>query len=186
MKSKSLLIAIIILSFTVSCKNEDKNNKSGEDLAKPAIKEYFRVEIYKSASKRDDFSLYYTEDNSVNFSGALAIWHGVTGGNVRETISFDLSEELLPTDIRLDFGINKDQETVMIYNVKIGYYENELNIKGSDFFNYFIENKEFKTEIDNQNGALKILKNGAEYKTPYFYPRQELIDALKKMTSSRG
>jgi len=91
---------------------------------------------------------------------------------------------VLPTEIRFDFVMNKAQESVTVYNIQLSYYGNEVSIKGSDFFKYFIENKAFRTEIDAANGALKILKNGPEYQTPFFYPRQELIDAIKKITSA--
>ena len=113
----------------------------------------------------------------------MALWHGVKGENTREKIIFDLSEEKIPTDIRLDFGMNKVQDSVEVYKVKIAYYGNELSINGSDFFKYFIESKDFKTAIDDKNSSLKIYKNGSEYKTPFFYPRQELIDAIKKLTT---
>lgn len=182
MKTKIFLASTILLFFMSSCK-DNKEEKSTEDKTIEKVKENFSVELDVMASKKDDFTLYYTEDNTLGFKGEMAVWHGVTGDNERETIVFDLSEEIMPTDIRLDFGMNKDQELVEIFNVKIIYYGNELIIKGSDFFNYFIESKDFKTEIDVQNGSLKMLKNGTDYKTPFYYPRQELIDALKKLTS---
>lgn len=186
MKTKIFLIASILLVFATSCKDKDAKEGTTEQ-AQPAkaVKENFSVELDVTASKKDDFSLYYTEDNTLNFKGELALWHGVTGNNTRETVLFDLSEELVPTDIRLDFGMNKEQDLVTVYNVKISYYGNDMSFKGSDFFKYFIESKDFKTEIDVPNGALKIMKNGAEYKTPFFYPRQELIDALKKLTTTK-
>jgi hypothetical protein len=186
MKTKIFLIATVLLVFVTACK--DKENKEGTtEQAQPekAVKENFSVELDVAASKKDDFSLYYTEDNTLNFKGEMALWHGVTGNNTREKVLYDLSEELVPTDIRLDFGMNKDQEVVTVYNVKISYYGNEMSFIGSDFFKYFIESKDFKTEIDVPNGALKIMKNGPEYKTPFFYPRQELIDALKKLTTTK-
>jgi hypothetical protein len=185
MKTKKIIIAIGFLTFLVACKNKknDKSTTSTEEN-KPAIKENFNVELDVKTSKKDDLSLYYTEDNTIAFTGDMVLWHGVAGGNTREKIVFDLSEEKIPTDIRLDFGMNKEQDSVEVYNVKVSYYGNELAIKGSDFFNYFIESKDFKTAIDVKNGSLKIYKNGPEYKTPFFYPRQELIDAIKKLTTA--
>ena len=183
MKTKIVLIASVLFVFATSCKDKDKKEETAEQPAK-AVKENFSVELDIAASKKDDFTLYYTEDNTISFTGEMALWHGVQGDNKREKIIFDLSEEKIPTAIRLDFGMNKGQEMVEIYNVKISYYGNELSINGSDFFKYFIESKDFKTEMDIQNNALKILKNGSEYKTPFYYPRQELIDAIKKLTTT--
>lgn len=184
MKTKTFIIALSFLTFFTACKNEKKEKATTitEDK-QPTVKQNFNVELDIKASKKDDFSLYYTEDNTIAFTGDMALWHGVVGGNTREKIVFDLSEEKIPTDIRLDFGMNKEQDSVEVYNVKITYYGNELSLNGSDFFKYFIESKDFKTAIDIQNGSLKIYKNGPEYKTPFFYPKQELIDAIKKLTT---
>jgi hypothetical protein len=181
MKSKFIIALFSVLIMSSSCKN---NGKTEDETAaeKPAVKENFSVEIDVKASKKDDFSLYYTEDNTIAFSGDMALWRGVTGGNIQEKIIFDLPEEKLPTDIRLDFGMNKDQETVEVLNVKIIFYGKELNIKGSDFFKYFIESKDFDTSIDVAAGSMKIKRKGTEYKTPFFDPRQELIEAIKNLT----
>jgi hypothetical protein len=89
----------------------------------------------------------------------------------------------VPTDIRLDFGINKEQDSVRIKNVKISYYGKDINVKGSELFNWFINDPAFKSEVNAANGTTKFIKTGSEYKTPFLYPRQELIDALKKLTS---
>jgi hypothetical protein len=182
MKAKFIIVALGFLALTTAC----KNNKSADATKgiEPTVKENFSLELDVMASKKDDFSLYYTEDNTIAFTGDMVIWHGVTGGNKREIIVFDLSEEKIPTDIRLDFGMNKEQESVEVYGIKISYYGNDMYIKGSDFFKYFIDTKDFQTEIDVPNGTLKIVKNSPEYKTPFFYPTQELLDSIKKLTST--
>lgn len=180
MKTKFLIIASALLLALTSCKNDKKTDLETD---KPAAKENFSVEIDAVAAKKDDFCLYYTEDNTITFSGEKAVWRGVKGGNVDEKVVLNLSEEIIPTDIRLDFGINKEQDSVHIKNVKISYYGKDINIKGSELFNWFINNPEFKSEVDVANGITKFLKSGTEYKTPYLYPKQELIDALKKLTS---
>ncbi len=185
MKTKLFTIVTFMLVIVTGCKdkeNKAENTDNGKVTA--AAKQNFSLELEVEASKKDDFALYYTEDNSINFNPEMALWHGVSGADKKEKIVYDLSEEKIPTDIRLDFGMNKEQEKVIVYGIKISYYGNEFYFKGSDFFKYFIESKDFKTEIDVQNQSLKIFKNGSEYKTPFFYPRQELIDALKKITTT--
>ena len=85
---------------------------------------------------------------------------GVKGGNVDEKITLNLAQDIVPTDIRLDFGMNKEQESVLVKNVKINYYGKDLIFKGSEFFNWFVNDPQFKTEVDATAGTLKILKNG--------------------------
>jgi hypothetical protein len=182
MKAKFIIVALGFLALTTACKN-NKSAGATEGI-EPTVKQNFSVELDVMASKKDDFALYYTEDNTIAFTGDMALWHGVAGGNIREKIVFDLSEEKIPTDIRLDFGMNKEQESVEVYGIKMSYYGNNLYIKGSDFFKYFIDTKDFKTEIDVPNGVLKIVKNTPEYQGPFFYPTQELLDSIKKLTST--
>ena len=178
MKARILLTFIVSLTLLISCKDE----KKGVGNEQP-IKENFSVELDVTVSKKDDFALYYTEDNTISFSGAQAVWRGVKGGNVDEKIVFELSEEIIPTDIRLDFGLNKEQELIELKNIKITYYGKELLIKGSDFFNYFVKEDKFKTEIDLAKGSIKFIISPDNYQTPYYYPRHELVDALKKLTT---
>lgn len=188
MKTKNFIISsLLLLVFTISCKDKENNQQSleKEQVVEVPVKQNFSVELDVSVSKKDDFALYYTEDNTINFTDKIAIWRSVEGNEKREKIPFDLSEEKIPTDIRLDFGMNKEQESVTIYNVKVSYYGNEFSFNGLDFFKYFNENKDFKTEFDVPNKALKIEKNGAEYKTPYFYPTQTTIDNIKKITTEK-
>lgn len=182
---KKIFVLCSLIFITFSCKNENNDTISNEEQDSKK-NQNFSVELDVMASKKDDFALYYTEDNTINFTSEMALWHGVSGGDKRETIVFDLSEEKIPTDIRLDFGMNKEQESVTIYNVKLVYYGNEFAFKGSDFFKYFIESKDFKTELDMGEGSLTVLKNGPEYKTPFFYPNQALIDALKNITTQKN
>ena len=177
---KNFFFIIVILVGFMSC-----NDKKKQDDLKPDFKENFSLELEVVASKKDDFTLYYTEDNTVSFVGGNAAWKGVNGGNIEEKIIFDLSEEITPTDIRLDFGLNKLQDSVEIKNIKILYYGNEMSIKGSDFFNWFIKDEKFKTKTDVNNSSIKFFKSDNEWITPYFYPRQELIDALSTLTNEK-
>lgn len=185
MKTNLLHLLALILILTTSCKNNEKveEKQVTETAEVPKESQRFIVELDVMASKKDDFAVYYTEDNTINFVPEMTVWRGVTGENKRENIVFYFSEELLPTDIRLDFGMNKEQDSVTLYNLKISYYGKDFTIKGSDFFKFFLENSDFNSKIDVQNGTLTLLKKGDEYATPFFYPRQELKDEIKKLSS---
>lgn len=182
MRTKFFINLVAILVIATSCKNE---KKADDQAGANPVKQNFSVELDVVVAKKDDFTLYYTEDNTVNFVGGMAAWKGVNGGGVEEKVLFELSEEIIPTDIRLDFGLNKQQEYVQINNVNINYYGKDFTFKGSDFFNWFIKDDKFKNEIDPAKGTIKFVKSGADYVTPYFYPRQELIDQLKKLTAAK-
>lgn len=178
---KKFFVVIACIGLLVSCKDEKKTEKPAEAVVEVTGVENFRVELDVNASKKDDFTVYYTENNTIDFTGDLAQWRGVEGGK-EETIVIDLPKDVIPTDIRLDFGMNKQQEYVIVKNIKLIYHTSDFSIKGSDFFKYFIEDKNFKTEIDPTAGTLKILPVGTTYTTPYFYPTQQLLDAIKELT----
>lgn len=179
MRNKFLIILFAAASVLVSCKKE----KEETVVENKNVKKYFNVEIEAAASKSDNFAMYFSEDGTVDFKGGNAVWCGIKGGNAFETLTFALSEEKLPTHMRLDFGLKTDQDSVVVKNVKVDYYGNEYQFKGSDFFQYFIEDKQFSTKIDAAKGTVTFLKKDGTYKTPYYYPTQATIDNIKKITT---
>lgn len=171
---RSFLFILFFAGLITGCKNKSTLQTI------PAV-ENFKIEMDVNASKKDDFTVYYNETNNLDFSGDFAQWKGVEGGK-DENVTIDMPKGVIPTDIRLDFGVNKEQQFVKVKNIKLSYNTNALNIKGSDFFKYFNEDKNFKTETDTVNGTLTIMAQNGVYTTPYFYPSQQLHDAIKELT----
>jgi hypothetical protein len=179
MKNKFLVILLALTTIFVSCGGKKEENSEN---AKP-VNKFFSVEVLALASKTDDFAMYFSEDGTSNFKDVNAVWHGIKGGS-EETVPFILSEEKIPTHIRLDFGL-KNQDSVVVKNIKVNYFGNTVDIKGSDFFNYFIKDEQFVTKVNPANGTFTILPKEGVYKTPYFYPTQLTIDKLKEITTKK-
>lgn len=173
------MIVFAVSSVLVSCKKE----KEETVVENKNVNKFFSVELEAAASKADNFAVYFSEDNTVDFKGTNAVWSGIKGGNQFETLTFALSEERIPTHIRLDFGLKADQDSVVVKNVKVSYYGNDYQFKGSDFFQYFIQDKQFNTKTDVAKGTITFLKKDGTYKTPYYYPTQATIDNIKKITT---
>jgi competence protein ComGF len=91
---KSLFI-VILLSFT-SCKNKE-NVTDSKPEEKPK-NQFFSVELDVVNTLEDNYALYYTEDNTINFVSDKAIWSGVKGQPQSQKVLFKLSEEIIPTD----------------------------------------------------------------------------------------
>ena len=90
MKTKIFLSAMLISLAVISCKNEEK--QPSEQLSPGALasaKPNFSVEIDASAEKKDDFALYYTQDNTIEFNGEQVGWQPIEGGNVQQKIVMD-------------------------------------------------------------------------------------------------
>jgi hypothetical protein len=99
-------------------------------------------------------------------------------------LKFALTEDKIPTHMRLDFGL-KNQDSVVIKSIKVDFYGNSYQFNGSDFFNYFIKNDQFVTKIDQAKGTMTILPNEGFYSTPYYYPTQLTIDKIKEITTNK-
>jgi hypothetical protein len=181
MKAKFFINLLVVLLIASSCKEDKKEEVQAEEIP---VKQNFSVEVDLVASKTDDFTLYYTENNTNEFIGSQTSWKGVNGGNVEEKVTFDLPEQVVPTNIRLDFGI-KNQDSVVIKNVKVSFYSGIYEFKGSDFFNYFIKDDQFLTKVDPAKGTMTILPKDKLYKTPYYYPTQLTIDKVKEITTKK-
>lgn len=181
MKKVFIIATFLTLAFT-SCKEKDAAT-TDENTQKEPVKENFNVELDVVAEKEDNFALYFTEDNTINFNGEHAVWRGVKGQNQSETLFFELPEPVVPTNIRIDFGINKGdkQGDITLKKLRMSFYGKKFETNGSDFFKYFIPNDSIKTEIDQASGSIKFLKT-AKQSTPFYYPQQSLIDEIKNLT----
>lgn len=183
MKNK-LFVAVLVFSIAfVSCKDEKKPTEAEKPAAKEVVKEQFSVELDVISKKKDDFAVYFTEDGSINFVGEKAIWRGVEPKEEIQKVVIDLPEEVLPTNIRIDFGINKEQDDIVLEKFKLTFFEKSFEAKGSEFFKYFIPNESIKTKIDEAKGTITFLKNTEKYSVPFFYPQQAVLDEIKKLTN---
>lgn len=183
MKIKFFAILSVVALTVASCKDESKKVDKGTIATEESVKQNFNVEINAMVSAKDDFAVYFTEDGTNNFTANQAVWSGIAATGNIEKVNFELSEEIIPTLIRLDFGMNKQQGDVVIKNIRMSHNGKDFSFQGSDFFKYFIKTDEFKTEVNPADGTLIIVKGDGDYKTPYFYPTQLLIDEIAKITS---
>ena len=71
----SLLIACLFVF--VGCKNENTDSSNPVSQVEETVKQ-FKVTVSFIASKKDDFCLLYTEDNTVNF-GENGVWKSIEG-----------------------------------------------------------------------------------------------------------
>ena len=180
MKTKIFIIALLFSLAFISCKNDNK--EKSDDTPKADVKQNFSVDLDVITPIEDNFSVYYTEDNTINFTGEKAVWTGVKGQPESQKVTLNLSEEIIPTNIRIDFGLNKDQGDITLEKFKLNYYGKSFEAKGSEFFKYFIPNDSVKTEIDQAKGTVKFLKNPKKFFTPFYYPQQAVLDEIKKIT----
>jgi hypothetical protein len=107
MKTKSILVGLFMLLSLVSCKKETDKKEGNQKLAE--LKETFDVNFNLVVEKDDTFQLYYTEDGTLNFSDDKSIKSELKGSVDAQDVLFKLPADVLPTNIRLDFGDNPEQ-----------------------------------------------------------------------------
>jgi hypothetical protein len=173
---KAIVISVCMALLFVSCKQEKKQQAP----AAPKGNKFFEVTLNVVAKKDDTFHVYYTEDESINFDEKNSVWVGLKGKDTPQDIVFKLPEEVVPTHLRVDFGINKDQEKILMNNFKVTYFGKTFEAKGADFFNYFVPNK-ICTEIDAPAATIIPVKKDKDYVGPMFYPQPMLTEELKKL-----
>lgn len=175
---KSFLTAFVAVVLLIACKNEEKEAIIVKDYVNPN----FNVEIDTYIEHKDGFGLYFSEDNTVNFTSENVVWCDIEPKIHTAKAYFEIPEERLPTHIRLDFGFNKQQDSVVIKNIKLSYLKNSFEIKGSEFLNYFFENDQIKTKTDSIKNTFTIYKEGMEFKTPFYYPNENLVVKIRELT----
>lgn len=182
MKAKFFINFLALVVLATSCKDDKKADEKADTLP---VKQNFSVELDVVAEKKDDFTVYYTENGTNEFVGAQAVWKGVSGGNIEEKVVIELPEQIIPTNIRLDFGISPERKDVVLKKARIIYYGKTFEIKGSDFLNYFVKNDQIPTEVDPAAGTIKFIKEPSRTEGTYFYPRQELLDKIAEITKDK-
>lgn len=167
MKTKFITL-IIVMAFTFTgCKNE-KSVDSLDVVTPEVVDNTFKVTVKTIVKKDDDFSLYYTEDGSTDFKIA-PIWMAVKGSSNEQDVVFTLPEDVIPTQVRLDFGMKQDQEDIIFKGFKFEYQGKSFEKSGPELAIYFTPDLT-KCTFDATTGTIKaVVKNGKK-EFPSLYP----------------
>lgn len=182
MKTRIILSILLATVFFTGCKN-DKSVDSLE-VVKPeeVVDNNFKASITFIAQKDDDFALYYTVDGSINFFGTKPVWQGFKGSNNEQTLSFIVPDEIIPTQIRFDFGMKLDQPDVILKSFKIEYRGKVFQASGPQVFNYFMADVNQCT-ADISTGTIKANIKDGKRLTPSIYPGGDLLGKeISKLT----
>jgi hypothetical protein len=177
MKTK-FLTGILIAFALFSCNKEAKQKEA--DVKETPVAEVVKVTLDLTFTKDDSFHLFFTEDGTNNFAEENSVWIEVKGSPTSQKVVFTLPEATSPTQLRLDFGLNKEQGDITITNFHIDYFGKTFDAPGAAFFNFFGPNEAI-TKIDKEKGLIMPVKDQAQYFGPSFYSMPALNDELAKM-----
>lgn len=176
------LIIILLCASLFSCKNETKSEDKQVAVEKEEIdKTLMRITFKVIAEKDDKASLFYTEDNTINFDDKKTIWADVIGSTNPQEVVFTLPKDVLPTHLRLDLGrgINPLQTYYDIKGFKIEYLDKKFEANDINVFNYFYANKDVNV-ITPKSTVLKKVKENQETAV-ILYPHKPLTEELTKI-----
>lgn len=135
MKVKSIVLGLMLSVFLVSCKNDPKveEGKTNDEV----VNNSFKVTLNLTIKKNDTIHLYYTEDNTINFTEESSIWTSVLGNDQPQDVVFELPQDVFPTQFRIDLGVNKENEKIGLKGVKFNYLDKSFGINEASIYNYF-------------------------------------------------
>jgi hypothetical protein len=181
MKKRFLIALSIILSVLYSCKDDSSKKEINISEEKEVINNLFVITLDIIAKKNDNLHIYFTEDNTINFTEDKSAWHEIKGSEASQKAVFKLAEDLLPTNLRLDlgYGKNPEQKEIVVNSITFEYLNKTFVIKSNEIVNYFYPNKD-NTILDAETGTLKRIKADQET-APSLYPHATLQDELLKL-----
>ena len=90
-------------------------------------------------------------------------------------ISFSLKKDAVPTQLRLDFGMKKDQEDIVLKSIVLEYNGKKREIIGAEIGTYFRAD-ENKCTFDPATGIIKALVKDGVRQNPSLYPQEKVLN----------
>jgi len=175
---KPVYIFIILALFIQSCKND--SSKSQDSQEPQELKETFNVSFNLTVPKDDTFQLYYTEDGSLNFSDDNSVKVVIKGSEISQDIIFKLPDNVIPTNIRLDFGDNPEQGSIKVSEMKLKYFDKIFEAKDSLVSKYFYL-LESQVKYEASTSTITIIKKEGQIYDPLMWSNQLLSDEMVNM-----
>lgn len=181
MKNKFFIVLALFSIVLTSCKNENAKKEEATQPTETKTKN-FRITLNAIVKKDDNFQIYYKEDNNATtpFAEESSLYVGLKGSESAQDIVFNLPNGVFPTQIRFDFGTNKEQSEIVINDFKMEYEGKTFDAKGASFFNYFRPDETF-VKIDKLGGKVTPLISKDGNYDPMFFSMETLDKEIMKL-----
>jgi hypothetical protein len=167
------ILLFIVIAFALSCKNETALDDLRVVTPEP-VDQRIKVTLDVIVQEDDTFSLFYTKDGSINFAQIPPIWKPVKGSNNVQQVVYELPAGLTNTQLRLDFGMNKEQKDIIFKKIAITFGDKYFETSGKHIFNLFTPDPS-KCTIDIDEGKIIAkIKDGVR-QSPSLYPQEKLL-----------
>ncbi|WP_166921423.1 hypothetical protein [Flavobacterium poyangense] len=173
MKTKSILLSLLMIVSLISCKNAEKEKPVEEVKANT-----FDVIVDLDIKKDDELILFYKDPSISYFDEKNTVYYGIKGKEESQTVVFSIPEGILPNDIRIDISSKKDQEPIKINSITLSFEGRSFKIDQKDLLKYFTPNEYIK--FDEATGIATFINNGEKY-DPFFLVKASIYPELEKV-----
>ena len=176
MSPKTTAFVFLMFILLTSCKNDTSQN-----VNQKRIDANFKITLNVIVKKDDNFCLFYTQDGTTDFSKIQPIWVGVKGKETEQKVIYSLPKKALPTQLRLDFGLAKNQENIILKSVSIENNGKKRVINRPELAGFFIADVK-KCTFNASNGVIRAVVKEGVRQYPSLFPQEESIKAeLEKL-----
>ena len=176
MSLKYCMLGLLVMSCIVSCKSDKEEQKPAVENQGKTKTSDVKVVLDAIVPVDDDFQLYYNEDQTLNFDNDHSVVVNVKGQDKSQLITFYLSNDALPTALRLDPGYVKTQQKITLNSFTVEYYDKKITAKGADIFKYFQPNDNIV--VTGNTLTPKIVAGNYD---PMLYPGSDLLNDLRTL-----
>lgn len=168
-------ISLFIFLALFSCKNENKQENQ-EIVKEPEV---FEVKLNMVVENDDSFQIFYTQTEGEQFDEKFSIWKQVKGSPEPQEIIFKFNEDVLPSNLRIDLGINKNQKPMKLISLKMEYYDKIYELRDTMILKNFVISEQLN--YDKSNSILSHNKKDFPNYDPLLYPQDNLKEELLKL-----
>jgi hypothetical protein len=170
MKTRIIAVFALLSTVFIGCKNEKSTDATPEQIEQQqAADEVFKVTLHAVVKQDDNFQVYYRNDDQ-EFAEERSVWVAVAGKPEAQDIVFNMPEDVKPSLIRIDLGVNDKQEDITLYRVDLNYIGTKFTAEGGNLQNFFRPLD--KTEIDFTTGVIKAKVENGKRVEPALYPHE--------------
>lgn len=182
MKINRLVFGLFLALSIVSCKDNKETKEEGKAEATELAPTY-DVSFTLVVPKDDVLQLFYTEDGSIVFGDDRSVRSVVKGSEAPQEVIFKLPENVLPTNIRLDFGDSPEQGNIVIKSMKFTYtgkiYQKIFG--PNEQISHYFYPQESQIKINDATSTIELLKPKGQPHDPLMWSNELLSEEMVKL-----
>jgi hypothetical protein len=177
MKTKLILVSLILSISFLSCKNEEKK----ESQEKKTSQESFTVVINMTAKEDDIMTLYYKDNTMCCVTEEMSIYKEVKKGD--QEIVFGLPDGFLPNDLRFDFSAKVPTQVCKVEKIHLLNQGKSFDILNGDLEKYLKPNEGVIFDSKDRSYSFKEVEGNYD---PFLTVTQDFYSQLVVLVGNKA